>query len=110
MSQQSIAHVESRTQYTCDICGEVFGYRRSSCRFCGRDLCMKHSISDPRDPGDYPNHFCQSCWSVGEIFREQERLEIERHENTLDAIEKLWKEAAEKALATASESRSQGKT
>lgn len=59
---------------------------------------MAHSAFDPRDPSDFADRFCQGCWDVGEPFRAREKLEMDRHDEATEQIEKEWRDAAIAAL------------
>jgi hypothetical protein len=90
MSESMIAHVEQRTIYKCDICGEPASRGKHTCTICRRDLCTKHILSDPRNSSDYADAFCQRCWNVGEPFRAEQAVEEERHEKIVDDILSRW--------------------
>lgn len=89
--KQVISVTRQETQRVCDICNEANA--RHSCKMCRRDLCEIHVVFDPRDPSDYPDKYCSRCWAAGEPFREQQSVEIDRHDEAITAIEQQWSDA-----------------
>lgn len=82
--------------YICDLCKK--GYRHgSNCSICGRDICSSCTKFDPRDMGDYPSKYCDSCFKVGEKYLEQISVEEEKHETVVATIEQTWRDEALKA-------------
>ena len=92
---KEITTTKTITKAYCDICNDK-GIK--CCLLCKRDLCIKHITFDPRDLGDYPDVYCESCWNIGEGYRRA----IDDIQNAADVkIEKQeenWKAAAIKAL------------
>jgi hypothetical protein len=76
----------------CDICKKTKASHWCAC--CKRDLCSSCAIFDDRDDGDYPSKFCHHCWSVGDEFRQQQKVLDAIHYNAVEKTEKMWFEKA----------------
>ena len=67
--------------YSCDYCGKDrgdMGRRICNCVICGKHVCTEcdiwsdyESLEDGCYSGDYPDHFCRSCWDKGEGIRKR---------------------------------------
>lgn len=84
-------------EYYCDLCDTPTlvnrQYNAYICMICGRDICGKHRVCDPKDYSDHPGYYCVDCWEFGEDFR----IEIERLENEAYDVRCKWeREAKEK--------------
>jgi hypothetical protein len=82
----------------CDDCGqEVFNWgthytRTYTCCMCHKDLCGICYKFIYEGSGDHPVIYCESCLSVGKVYRDQiNKLERECEEK-IDLLEKEWRE------------------
>lgn len=67
------AHTRTVKEFYCDIpsctnkaltkSSMYVGGERSpvQCSICKRDVCDRHRVYDPDEPGDYPDKFCTIC-------------------------------------------------
>ncbi len=71
----------TETKIVCDVCGKT---AKGSCYLCGRDICSKHTIYDPRDYySDYPDRYCKICAD----------LAFDNYYDEYEAIEKTYEQA-----------------
>ena len=85
MATKQVTDTVTRDVRICDRCGgtERFLYGAGGvCQACGRDVCGGCSVSDPDEPGDYPDHWCKECWELGERYRQ--KIENLRHQCSED--------------------------
>lgn len=75
----------------CDECGKELHWSlacsRTSCEYCGKDLCEKCIGHEEFNTGDYRDVWCKECWDKGEKYRSQ----IEHHENEVDRLYIEWR-------------------
>ena len=78
---EKINIIREKVTVTCDYCSEEIpnGYRRFNvCRLCKRDMCNKHSVSDPETAmdGDYSEYLCIECGEISKpYFKKIDELE-----------------------------------
>lgn len=48
----------------CDQCGTDSSPRWSKCQLCKRDICYDCRRYDPHETGDYPDHYCETCYGL----------------------------------------------
>ena len=83
--------------YICDLCGKETGYHRV-CSICGRDICSSCTKFDPRDMGDYPEKYCESCFNIGQKYLGQISAEEEKCDVIVENLEQEWRDEATKVL------------
>lgn len=102
MKRVTTVKVPSKTKevvkVTCDVdgCGDTAaflygGVNYAKCEICKRDLCKRHLVYDPDEPGDYPSKWCSICYG---LYYQKRREMQDRHWKEEDAlIEKVKKES-----------------
>ena len=89
MSSKTVTEKVEKVISYCDVCGEEHDWI-STCRICGKDICMNCSTSDSRDFGDYPRIYCQRCWELGEPYRKKQAVIEADAEDKIYELEKAW--------------------
>ena len=73
----------------CDDCGKdithTHSYMSSTCILCGKDICHE-CVGHEEYNGDYPEVHCNSCWSIGEYYRNK----IQELEDEIDMLNNEW--------------------
>lgn len=69
----------------CDVCGKETKHKRN-CECCGKDLCH-YCIGHEESEGDYSNHYCLTCWEIGEVYQHK----INELYEEIDKINNEWK-------------------
>lgn len=72
---------------------ENYGSGGGRCGICKRDICKRHKVYDPDEPGDYPDKWCTICYS---LYYQRRREMNERH---WAEEEKLEEEVKRESLA-----------
>ena len=83
--------------YICDLCGKGTEHHRV-CGICGRDLCSDCTKFDPRNMGDYPEKYCNSCFKVGDKYLRQIEVEQEKFDMLIEELEHKWRDDAIKSI------------
>jgi hypothetical protein len=83
--------------YICDICGNETSHHRI-CSICSRDICSDCTKFDPRDTGDYPEKYCDSCFNIGKKYLDQISIEEEKYDVIIENLEQEWRDEAIKAV------------
>lgn len=69
----------------CDVCGELMTHNYH-CEICGKDLCRKCIGHEDYSFGDYTTVYCNSCWNIGDDYRNK----IEVLENEIEQLTDEW--------------------
>ena len=83
--------------YVCDLCGKGTGHHRV-CGICGIDICSSCTKFDPRDMGDYPEKYCESCFQIGQKYLDQISSEEEKCDAIVENLEQEWRDEAIKVV------------
>lgn len=92
--------------YICDLCGKGTEHHRV-CSICGRDICSSCTKFDPRDMGDYPEKYCDSCFNIGRKYLDRISTEQEKFDVLIEEIEQEWRDEAIKVVKISKEKRGQ---
>ena len=81
--------------YVCDECFKTVSDKRLwPCVVCGKLICFDCYIPDERDPGDYPDKYCQNCWDVGQPYRKRMVQLQDICDEAIEKLEETWKNNA----------------
>lgn len=78
--------VITKIVFTCDFCNEQLKFGRNVCAMCGKDICEKCIGKTEDELGDYPTHYCKSCWEKGKPYKEK----IQKLQEEIDKLEDEW--------------------
>lgn len=74
-SQKEVTTVEA--VLICDVCKRE-SFRIYYCQICNKDVCRRcsiqtdsESLEDGSYSGDFPDHYCPTCWESGHEIRNQ---------------------------------------
>ena len=88
-------------KYYCDICGDDAENSWGTpyiCKICYRNICNKHLHREYEFGSDYADHYCKSCWDIGEKYREEKARIDEESERQMEEQDNKWHEEALKSL------------
>lgn len=89
-------------EYTCDVCKKPCGSHIHKCECCKKDICRDCTELDYSKSDDYPDRYCDSCWTIGEPFRKQIKEMEEQSYSEQEKLKEEWfrkvKETNEKQI------------
>ena len=98
MSSKQVEIIKKVKRYSCDVCKEPCNSSYCKCIVCGRDICNEHTVLDPHCTSDYPDRYCEHCWSVGKSFRSTIHSKEMDNEFQINLITTAWHEKAKSSL------------
>ena len=91
---EKIIKAQTKEIEVCDICEE--NEKDFRCQVCGRSVCIKCTVRDYTNSGDYPDCYCQKCYKLLEDEYFDKFVELDTEYEEKEAL--LYKELKDRSL------------